>query len=865
MHVRGDGYALLHQRADIMADATLDFVLKPANTVTAKLRDERGRPLSRGWVNFIPEGSSGVRADRIMLVRADHNGVVTWGQAPAGESVAVACMDGFEPLTKKIKTGEEVEFTLRAQPRLPTITLKVTDADTGKPLPDCAVSTGTLVSGSRPPYWPSWQPKSTGDPIRPSTARGEFRARLDSNYAAYELMFCVKHDGYAPVITAPVDPKKGSATVRVALRAQQHCEVSVVKKDGSPAANAGIYLCWRGNAMELTDFALDRTEYSNRYLEQALATGEDGRCAIPPYGDDATVLVAHEEGYATAAYGDLRKNGVMKLRPYGCVEALVKKDGTPAANVKFHYQGSMNLPNSRSVMLTVSCESDAEGRIALSRVFPTQQGRLCESLPPLHPGEDRALIAFTETKMIAGEETVHFDLESRGGVARTVTGRFILRDGGTFSMPSRGGSTIYLRRGDGALSYSTEFFREGAFECGAVLPGTYRLRFPSYSSGPFRYEFPGGGEWAVTVPPEAPGEKGKPFDLGDIEVEDRQNVPRKTGKASGPAELAIRVLRDGKPVIDDQTTVLAIAGVTNAKVTFKEGVFKASVRPGANTLQVAHRTKDGVCWFSPVTTTNVRVGEPSEAVVSLQKGICVAGRVADEVPRPIKNAQIAVYASGLDDSGPSKLSWIDAIALREDGSFEFSSLPPGNISFHVVGDEWISQVKTDEFKRSRAWSAGVISGERRDLVIPMERTGVCEITVLDSQGNPVAGASVYASPGLLLVALGNLMPGQSRRLSLEEVLAQKAPNPADRKAVIEHQAAMEESMELFRILTGSLRRPSRILTDAQGHATVRGVPPSANGSFVNVYLPGGALRTKRVPLDPIKPGETARLTITLDP
>jgi hypothetical protein len=183
----------------------------------------------------------------------------------------------------------------------------------------------------------------------------------------------------------------------------------------------------------------------------------------------------------------------------------------------------------------------------------------------------------------------------------------------------------------------------------------------------------------------------------------------------------------------------------------------------------------------------------------------------------------------------------------------------------VVGEEWISEMQTDEFKRSRPWSAGTITQECSDLVIPMERTAACEITVLDSQGKPVAGASVYDSSRLVLGGLGNLMPGQSRRLSLEEVLAQKAPDPADHKAVMERQAAMEESMQQFRILTGSLRRPSRILTDAQGHATLHGLPPSVDGTSVSVFLMSGAMRTKRVPLDPIKPGETAQLTISLDP
>lgn len=865
MHVRSEGYALLHQKANVRGDTTLDFVLKPANTVTAKLCDERGKPLSSGWVNFMPEGSSGGRADRIMFVRTDFNGIVTWDQAPAGESVAVTGMEGYEPQTKKVHPGEEVVFALRPVPRLPTITLKVTDADTGKPLADCVVSTGTLLPRSRPPYWPSWQPKSTGDPIRPSAAPGEFRARIDANYSAYELMFRVKRDGYLPVITAPVDPKQGNATVNVALHPQPYCPISVLKKDGSPAAKAGVYVCWRGSSMELTDFALDPTEYSNRYLEIALATGEDGRCAIPPYGDDATVLVAHEEGYATATYGELRKNGAMSLQPYGRVEAIVRKDGNPAPNVKFQYQGSMTLPNSRSVALTVSCESNGEGRIMLPRVFPTRQARLCESLPPLHPGENRTLIVFTDTKTIDSGATVHFDLEARGGVARTVTGRFTLREGGTFSMPNRGGSNISLKRADGALSYSTEFYREGRFECGAVLPGTYRMRFPGYSSGPSRYAFPSGGEWAVTIPQAAPGEEGKPFNLGDIEVEDRLNAPPRVARTNGRAELVVRVLRDGKPVLDDQTLVLAVSGESNLKATAKEGVFRCSVRAGAQTLQVAYCAENGIRWFSPVTTTNLSDNTSAEVTVSLEPGIRVAGRVADEATRPIKDAQISVYVSTVEEYGFARLLWIDSIPLREDGSFDFPSLPSGSVRFHVTGEDWMSLVRADDGRRDRPWPAGVITQARDDLVIPIERTGTIEVTVVNAQGTPVPSVSVFATPRGLVEGIGTLMPGRSRRLSLEEVLAQKPPDRFDPKAIKDRQAAMEDAMQQFRILTGTPLRPKNILTDAQGHVTIRGVPPSANGSAVSVYSPGRPTRTKRVPLDPIKPGETAQLKITLDP
>ena len=956
MRVRAKGFALHQQRVDVKGDITLDFTLKPAKKLTLRLRDENNQPVTKGYVNFMPAG----KGDRLWWANPDKDGLVTWAEAPAEEVTAVVVMNGFESVTKKVTAGAEIALSLAAKVPLPAITLQVSAAGTGTPLVGCTVTTGIYHRDSSDPRSVSWLEERTGEPMKPGTAVGDYVGRITENYQKYLLVFCVRREGHAPVITAPVDPKKGDATLSVKLQEREPAPVAVLTAQGTPAVKADVYVTWQDRGISLTDFELRRGIQRNEHLEFTGSTAEDGQCTIPACTDDASVLVVHESGFASAVYADLVKEGAIKLQPFGKVEATVKKDGKPAPGAKFEYQGSMALPGQRYVMLTLSCVSDAQGRIVLPRVFPALQAHLSEELPPAREGRSRVVVRSNDYKPTVSGKTTTFDLEAKGSVVRPVTGLFVLEDGTSLKPAERERLSVWLMHADpGAqgIPAMAEVGIDGRFHFEPVPPGNYELVLPRSGNKPNRYAFPENRGWKVTVPQAGPEEEGKSFNLGQIKLVDRDSQPvlqAPDGKAlfrirvrdrngkpiSGAkvefvsarldsslgaafglsalgepkdlpaahsdaeglvqmttparsldgsavigmqtavtaegyvptsnaeplanrestvtletaAQLAIQVTHDGKPLLDDRV-VIVTGGLSwgRAALFSPDAAIQSHVtrtaRPGKRFVQAGFLTADGKAIFSPVIHAELKEGSMTKLTAPLQPGIRVAGKVDDQMPRPIREARIEVYVSPLHDGASSGIWWSDWKPLNEDGSFEFLSLPPGQVSFQVIGDGWISPLKADGQLRSRPWIAGAIDQSRDDLVIPMERTASCEVTVLDAQGKPAPGATVAASPNFSYDGFGN------RLLAIGLITLAQQLGPRD--------------TSFDRDLMNSMWERYKAVTDDQGRAVVHGLPAQTRWESLSVYPPGIdpsklSKMPKRQGVDSLKSGETTKITLKLD-
>ncbi len=133
VRVRAEGFALQQQRVILTADASLDFTLKTAHTLTLKFRDAEGKPLTRGYVNLMPVLKPWQDSDRLWVDRVNQDGALIWKEAPEGDVIAVVHMDGCERLDQQVPTDQETVLTPKANPPLPTLTIRVKSAGTGKP------------------------------------------------------------------------------------------------------------------------------------------------------------------------------------------------------------------------------------------------------------------------------------------------------------------------------------------------------------------------------------------------------------------------------------------------------------------------------------------------------------------------------------------------------------------------------------------------------------------------------------------------------------------------------------------------------------------------------------------------------------
>ncbi len=154
----------------------------------------------------------------------------------------------------------------------------------------------------------------------------------------------------------------------------------------------------------------------------------------------------------------------------------------------------------------------------------------------------------------------------------------------------------------------------------------------------------------------------------------------------------------------------------------------------------------------------------------LRPGLEVTGRLADKVPRPVKNGivisnSIPMPRGKAHAEADASITWGDVAEVQPDGSFRFPSLPrTGKLQLIAICDGWmITSTAGKNF-----FTTGVIyeledleieDGRWDGLEIAMEPTASVKVVVTDQDGNPIKGAEVGAWPNQKLEMLGSQILG----------------------------------------------------------------------------------------------------------
>jgi hypothetical protein len=169
---------------------------------------------------------------------------------------------------------------------------------------------------------------------------------------------------------------------------------------------------------------------------------------------------------------------------------------------------------------------------------------------------------------------------------------------------------------------------------------------------------------------------------------------------------------------------------------------------GTQAVQVAQFSANGVIWFSDVTNVLTKSGEASELSLQLKRGPTVRGRLDEIVPRPVVNGRVIVTVwpptISAEKDPPHWHSWTP---VREDGAFEFASLPPGNLEIAAICLGYINTNGSGRFNMHYP-QKHIIDSDDLNIVIGMQPTVRLEVAVVDEKGKPVPGAGVSAWPNL---------------------------------------------------------------------------------------------------------------------
>jgi beta-lactamase regulating signal transducer with metallopeptidase domain len=196
-------------------------------------------------------------------------------------------------------------------------------------------------------------------------------------------------------------------------------------------------------------------------------------------------------------------------------------------------------------------------------------------------------------------------------------------------------------------------------------------------------------------------------------------------------------------------------------------------------LRVVHVPEHGPVLYSELIDLKLRTENPISLDLALKPGVRVEGRLAESVPRPVKNGRlVAAIVTGTDSW--TNWVWSATAKIARDGRFVLESMPADeNLQFVALCDGWASASPTvqemADYGAQNGFSAANyhgplqtcvfprlyrLQGPKIEPVVPMVRTSTCEVTVVDENGRPLADAQVAFSPNQMLYNAGSRIVGE---------------------------------------------------------------------------------------------------------
>jgi hypothetical protein len=195
-------------------------------------------------------------------------------------------------------------------------------------------------------------------------------------------------------------------------------------------------------------------------------------------------------------------------------------------------------------------------------------------------------------------------------------------------------------------------------------------------------------------------------------------------------------------------------------------------------LRIVHVPDHGPPLYSDLIDLRLRAENPIRLDVVMKAGARVLGRLAEEVPRPVKNGRVVariVHGARARESW----KWEATAPIQADGSFVLESLPAEeHLQLIALCDDWVSPSpslaevnaysKENNFPELQYVGPNSrfvyprlyrLKGPLVHVAVPMRRTASCEVAVDDDAGKPIPGASVEFWPNQIFFNTGAQMLG----------------------------------------------------------------------------------------------------------
>ena len=314
---------------------------------------------------YVPLGSRGLRG-----LSPDAEGRVVWESSPDSELRLDLLAFGI-PSTNMIMPADGQEHLVmlasagQTAPTHLSVKGNVRDAATGQPIGRFLVHTGRFTS-TNANFRPGW---ISNKGFQGGTFVYDQRVGAGQKFS---VRFKIEADGYAPFVTREVVPDESDVQLDIALSPAPSTSVTVLSRDGQPAANADIGLEMPYEPLTPKPGGLTHA-YPGNYTNVFL-TDERGRFVLPPDDSITRVVAACPDGYAEATPAALVAEPTMRLQPWGRIVGTYLSNGKPATGRKLTLYSV--TPSEPSVLCSdFLVETDASGHFVVPQV-PSGQFRL---------------------------------------------------------------------------------------------------------------------------------------------------------------------------------------------------------------------------------------------------------------------------------------------------------------------------------------------------------------------------------------------------------------------------------------------------------------------------------------------------------
>lgn len=495
--------------------APLELVLTAPHVRRIRVTDLEGNGLSNVTVRVSQWKSFHYPPWRL---KPDVLGRITISNAPADELQIDFRAPHRMGLTFHHLPPSEEEQVIQLGPAL-RLHGKVIDAETGKLIPSFKVTPGwprqVFRNGQLTNDGGQWAFPQQAKKFRAGTYDWTFEEHvIAGTEKVYDFLLRVEADGYAPAVSRAFKPTEKDAKFDFKLSKASYATGDVRFADGSPARGAQIYLVhetWELNAMN--------GRIRNLRGAPTLTADDAGQFKILTGQDAETLVVWHENGFASIRYADFLKTNLITLTKWGEIKGTLMRGDHPASHEKvalcfeqqrrrvgqadelapqifFNYQGT-TTDDGHFVFDKVP-----PGVTAISRVEDVPRPQ-AYGLPL---GDVWAACRLAVVNVHEGE-TVSL---KAGGTGRTVTGQFVFTNDFSLCVATLTRklppvpfpeSVDQTQKGDWASQW---FWSE------AVEPYRIWLGGPLQDGKPTRFRGDTGHSWAVRV------EKNGQFEIPDV-------------------------------------------------------------------------------------------------------------------------------------------------------------------------------------------------------------------------------------------------------------------------------------------------------------------------------------------------------------